>query len=316
MATTTAALEAFSKVTGHPVWALDRFARDLRNTPDDLWPRSGKGGRSAARHVEASHLANFILALSAPQPGEALPAVRALADLQLASRQKTPPLSRLYALAGIDAGRPAAMNEPIPEEIRGIRLQTMLAGLVHHFAAAKIAGHEDDAETWRLSRWSVAVTPSIPAAWVMWTEPHGADAGWSFSDEYGAAQPHLALASALERPAGKPLTTVSLPFPLLETAAELLADTLRRKSGDLLSGPGSTGAGTPENKEPDPNGDRAPTHGQRPRTEPQTGNGQTNEADDSAQHSLAGHTSGTAGHPPQPKRKAHARSNSPFVAAA
>lgn len=71
MATGIAAVERFAADTGIPLTSVKHTARVMREADTALWPQSGKGGGKAARHVEAKHLANLILALAGPQPSDA-----------------------------------------------------------------------------------------------------------------------------------------------------------------------------------------------------------------------------------------------------
>jgi hypothetical protein len=225
------------------------------------------------------------MALAAGQPSDGPETVRHLRSLRMeGGRQKTPPVGRIFGLAGVNVQRAATLTEPVPEDLRDLDFGQRLEALISDVATAKVRGADAELAAWRGFNITVTMAPTVRMAWISWSLPDGnGNEPTHYSDEFAPAQRTLALAAVLMGPRAPLRRTTSFNFALLETAADLLADTLRRQQGGLISGPDASG--TPENKEPGPNGDRALTETSRPiLSDGTSSHPEANGSDDSAQY--------------------------------
>jgi hypothetical protein len=241
--TPAVALERMSEATGINLWALDRLARALREAPGDLWPKSGRGGGKAARHVEAHHLVNLILALAA-EPSEAVAAVTTLRDLRFQPKRVL-----RNALLGLSdgTGGSSGQSSTTPPDVQalslGQRLQLFVSTVAHH----QTKGRSDVLDEMRSRFVSCTLAPTTPAAWFFWSKGDGTFA----NEDYLPAQGLLGIAPPAQgRPRAVLRRSTSFDFALIETAAELLADTMARRGGALPPSPSGEASGNadPENE--------------------------------------------------------------------
>lgn len=248
MATPNAAVVKLARAIGQTPLSLDRTLRDLRGAGAAYWPMSGKGGGKAASHVEARHMAALILALSAPVATDAYKVVDALRSLRAApNRQVTPPFDALPEVA--DMVR-TTVTVPTPPHIAAQTFGERLEGMITAAAAAMVQGDDDALDALRAEGWCFNLAPDLPAAWAFWQTPEGV----ALSDQYQPAQPTLLFAAALEAPKALVRRSLSFGFALIEIAAELVADTMRRQQTRRADP--ALPLGGPENKDPSPARDR------------------------------------------------------------
>jgi hypothetical protein len=241
--TPAVALERMSEATGINLWALDRLARALREAPGDLWPKSGRGGGKAARHVEVRHLVNLILALAA-EPSEAVAAVATLRDLRF--QPKGALRNGLLGLSDETRSSPG-QSSTTPPDVQalglGQRLELFVSAVAHH----QTTGRSDVLGEMRSRFVSCTLAPTTPAAWFFWSK----DDGTLANEDYLPAQGLLDIAPpAQSRPRAALRRSTSFDFALIETAAELLAGTMAYRCGALpLSPSGEAPASAdPENE--------------------------------------------------------------------
>jgi hypothetical protein len=231
MATSSAAIEEFSKVTGIARVTVEHTARMLREAVGgtELWPRSGKGGGKAARHVEPRHLANLILALAVTLPRNAPDAVDALgaAKPERRSSRASSAAGGPYALSG------RALFTEAGGRVSGNRdLRTMLELLIRRVATdgtATVAG--------RRGRWTLWLNADAGTAQASWADKIGRE-----RRERYLPQPQLLAAMEPSLPA-RVERLVKVPFGLIEVAADLWADTMAKRGPDRPPSPKAMAAG-------------------------------------------------------------------------
>lgn len=274
MATVSEAIARIAAGTGTPEGVVFRMARALREDSPNLWPKSGQGGGKAAVHVEPVHLVNLIFAFAAPQPSDGAEIVNKMAVLRAGaggSKTRRPPDWFLKERL------PATHTRLLPG-IVDLDLRARAVAYVAGIATAIAQGDAERLKAAKSAKLTITLTPDMPLGFVQWMETDSVGEAVEITASYFHPQGML-IGGFLDDslPAARPMNSTRIPHELLEIAADLAADTMRRRASDLFSGPGPQGKDPPENKAPGPNGDRAPTTGQRPRTEPKTSHtGQTN----------------------------------------
>jgi hypothetical protein len=194
-------------------------------------------------------LANLILALVAPQPSESADMVRALRPLRHAARR-----TDFGRITGLPEGHFAIFGtgREAPAALQDLDLGQTLEWIIERVAEWKASPDDEHARNLqriRDLRWRIEVAPSLLTVWFAWRDK--AD-GVNYSDEY--QHPQGILAELYFAPPVRALIrrSVQLPFALIESAAELLLDTARATTGDLLN-PGRAGSATaPERETPTP----------------------------------------------------------------
>lgn len=250
MATTTETFATLATATGWTRDAVERRARPLRIAPGDLFAKSGKGGGKLAVHVQAHHLVNLILTFAADGPSDALDTQQRLRTLRCRpGRRKSPPMvgNALSALLG-PPRHPT--TEPAPADVLAQDFGERLEGLVTVTAKAILHGRDGDLDKMRKAGWTFTLSPGERFAWVSWTEADST----LFTDCYTEAQDNLWLADALDSSRAPIRSSVAFTFPLIEVAAELLADTMAHQSMRRFRAPLLDG---PEKQTPDPSKGRA-----------------------------------------------------------
>jgi hypothetical protein len=118
---------------------------------------------------------------------------------------------------------------------------TLVAGMLRDpNREAELAAFRED--------WEMVLAPDIPAAWIYWTDRQGRRR----CDNYLPAQGDFSQDLRPKLPPGAPRRTVTIPFALIETAADLLVDTLARQQSDLLPSEPPTPRAAPDAKTPAP----------------------------------------------------------------
>jgi hypothetical protein len=209
MTTGAQAIERFSEDTGLLAATILRMTKALM--AHNLWPKSGFGGGKAARHVEVRHLANLIIAFAGLQPHEA-------ADM----------VARLRPLVWKSRDAPVSVPLNVPDEFLATTLGRCIECMIE-LVVEVLSRPEAETELVSLRAWGwhVVLAPDFPAAFVNYPDVEGV-----CTDTYGPE--HGLLGCLAPRPAA-PRRTVRIPFPLIETAAHLLVDTLARQADLPLS---------------------------------------------------------------------------------
>jgi hypothetical protein len=176
---------------------------------------------------------------------------------------------------------------------------TLVAGMLRDpNREAELAAFRED--------WEMVLAPDIPAAWIYWTDRQGRRR----CDNYLPAQGDFSQDLHPKLPPGAPRRTVTIPFALIETAADLLVDTLARQQGGLLlSSPGEApGRADPETK------NAALAGAASTRTQPSERHGVRNTSCPEPRMPLSrlqAIACGTAGQPPDKPEMAYAGEHSP-----
>jgi hypothetical protein len=220
VSTTTEAIERFAADTGIKLVTLDRITRALRNasTPG-IWPKGGKGGGRSAAHVQAHHLVNLILSLPAPQPSDALEMVSLLRPLlQHNSSDNSPDAQKILGLKEYFAKSSVSEKENSHIE-QGGELGKYLEKILS-FTAGYLGVRPRGVIPFSCT---AVLCPDDPSALVI---THTA-LGNTSTQEYKSIQGPLAV-DLRTVPRARPRQIYIIPPELIVSAADLLADSVRR----------------------------------------------------------------------------------------
>ncbi|MFC7478202.1 hypothetical protein ACFQS7_27910 [Dankookia sp. GCM10030260] len=236
MATPTEAIAAISATTGVAEDAVGRLARALRQAEGDLWPRSQKGGGKGAVHVQPPHLINLALAQGVgAEPAHA------------AARTRTYRLLLIFQAAGSGQGltrsskhsrKTLAFDTAVAEE-RSRSFSNAVGRLLDGrevYDDDRLRPGENLGEDLEILVHSMGTNPMMreqlrPLLTVQ-VMRHTPEANIRFALQQGEQINTYASNSALQEPAqqdvpGRISVQATLPYALLETLAELWADTLK-----------------------------------------------------------------------------------------
>ena len=244
---------------------VERTAAFLQQIRTDLWPLSGKGGGKAAVHVEPYHLVNLILGLAAEQPSDAGTAVRLLRETTLFELPRRGMADRFWTklIQIAPEPQPEAYDQTDDNEV-GNSGGTWLNSLTAQLAALPPQERLEFAE----------ISAVHGAEIVMCIDPPSIVLTWKGQD-YRREEVHFSSGQPLEKIFPSPEITArrrrltSFPVTILVVAAELAADTWRRRAADP-SFPPSGSSPESENASGLP-GPEAPTRTNRPRKPRSTG---------------------------------------------
>ena len=229
MASSTTAIEAFSKATGIPHVTMGHTARLLRQARDELWPRSGKGGGKSASHVEEWHLANLILSFGGAQPSDAPKAAAKLGMALYAGVEPSAPIASTHVLY--------ALSKPALDKLRDealkqyeVNLQETLVLLIRRVATAKAIGNKN-----------LKLLDSARQNWELWLNSNFNIAWTSVTDEkdinhheyYELSDSTFPKLLTRRVPPALVERLVKIPFSLIEVAADLWTDTLAQRGYEL-----------------------------------------------------------------------------------
>lgn len=181
--------------------------RLLREAGGNLWPLSGRGGGKSARHVEAGHLANLILAFGGPQPSDAPATVAKLGVARWSQEKRTERAASNYPLSAL-----ALLKHQQDIRPRDLDLHGMLVLLLGAVGGARVI-----ADTGRRTNWTLWLNPELGTASVTWIND-----GKEYRERYESPQPGLFTIG--QRPPSAVERLVRVPFALIEAVAELATD--------------------------------------------------------------------------------------------
>jgi hypothetical protein len=198
MATASKAIARIAEVAGVLPSAASRAARYLRETDTNLWPE-GSAGRGQEAHVEPRHLVNLVLALAAADPITTAPET-------VATLRNSP--AQLWEVKG--------MEKIVP----GNTLGEALDGIIESGGPSAMSLH---GLTLTITRWSGRL--SVEMQDHEQTGPDIGDTKLRGRTVYqNFSQPQR------EPEAGAISYRMNIPAALLDTLAELYADTVKHRA--------------------------------------------------------------------------------------
>ena len=261
MATGSTCVEVIAQAAGFLPATVERTARALKEARIDAWPMGRPGGGRVAPHVEPQHLASLILALAGAQPSDAVPTVSRLFGLRLHQWDEAHEIKPGDRYSGPNVLQSSTKRNQLLR-LEGDALGGRIAKLIGDIGG----GHTALAEALRRVEWTLILNPTRPIARISWLAP--GEIKVHKAEVYGPEQ-----ASFLDNTGDLPRTLVSrettIPFGLIEVAAELWADTLAHRGQLPLSDDAPGGAdpdADPENESTASlPGEAAPTRDQSPK---------------------------------------------------
>lgn len=242
MATGPQAIERLAQaaaIRGTKVW---RTARALREARLDLWPHAAPGGGKGAVHVEPHHLAAATIALALGEILGAPQVVPTYRDLKPARSRRTRTRADAHGVV-TQTIEPEGPSAPVfPGETFG----AALSGLID-----RLARDPEELARWRSHGLSLALGTGDIWAAIRATISADPEGGGSVeqADYYAPPQPGLPGVVPPREAAPVFKGNVEIPFPIIETCAELWADTLARRGARPRPSSGQALASTgPENE--------------------------------------------------------------------
>lgn len=258
MATGSTAVETIAKAAGILPATVERTARTLKEAKIDAWPLGRPGGGHSAPHVDPHHLVCLILALSGAQPSDAVATVAALFSLHLQQWDRAEEVEPETRYRG------ASVVHSVQKRNQLLQTNSLGADLVRMIAALG-EGNTALAEELRAKQWTLILNPTRPVARQTWRDP----AAPKVLETKVYAPEQASLLDQLPSTGVEPRAQVSrettIPFALIEVAAELWGDTLAHRGSLPLSGDAPASADPESENAAPPARGTAPTRDQPPK---------------------------------------------------